>query len=424
MKKKYDVFISYRRTGGFESANLIAEKLKGMGYSVFFDVESLRSGKFNDQLYRVIEQCKDFIVVLPIQGLDRCSNEDGSPNQEDWIRKEVVYAMQTHKNIIPVMLAGVQWPQRMPEGMETLKDYQSITASNHETFDLAMQRLAGYLNSKPHRIKMLRSLVCILAACVALAVVAYLMLLQMARPVCVSIANEYSIAMGLVHELRCEEEEIKNEWDGFIRDYHAASTQRRKEELESELISILNYKVKTGEEIRKQIRPMISLTGWQTFLIGLYGSQIEDAQALPMAVEGYVDDLDSLLAVVKRVVVMRTYKPYEEQHIKFQIQFYEHAVNMMYYTYLQEITKLPEECLKVHRELVRKWNLLPTISLTLQQEEYERLAQVEFSKMESVLQKMESEMTLRENEMYEIDQRLDTLEAMAESLGLQYGSDE
>ena len=97
---------------------------------------------------------------------------------------------------------------------------------------------------------------------------------------------------------------------------------------------------------------------------------------------------------------------------------------MMYYTYLQEITKLPEECLKVHRELVRKWNLLPTISLTLQQEEYERLAQVEFSKMESVLQKMESEMTLRENEMYEIDQRLDTLEAMAESLGLQYGSDE
>ena len=65
MKTKYDIFISYRRTGGFESANLIAEKLRGMGYSVFFDVESLRSGEFNKQLYNVIEQCKDFVVVLP-----------------------------------------------------------------------------------------------------------------------------------------------------------------------------------------------------------------------------------------------------------------------------------------------------------------------------------------------------------------------
>ena len=39
---KYDVFISYRRDA-FESANLIAEKLRSAGYTVFFDVEMLRS---------------------------------------------------------------------------------------------------------------------------------------------------------------------------------------------------------------------------------------------------------------------------------------------------------------------------------------------------------------------------------------------
>lgn len=60
----YDVFISYRRSS-FESANLIAEKLRSMGYRVFFDVETLRSGKFNEQLFQVIENCADFIVVLP-----------------------------------------------------------------------------------------------------------------------------------------------------------------------------------------------------------------------------------------------------------------------------------------------------------------------------------------------------------------------
>ena len=156
MKTKYDIFISYRRTGGFESANLIAEKLRGMGYSVFFDVESLRSGKFNEQLYHVIEQCKDFVIVLPENGLDRCSNNDGKPNEEDWIRKEVIHAIERQKNIVPVMLSGFEWPAQTPDGMVSLKDYQAITASNHETFDLAMLRLAGYLKSKPHKFKLLK----------------------------------------------------------------------------------------------------------------------------------------------------------------------------------------------------------------------------------------------------------------------------
>ena len=48
MKAKYDVFICYRRIG-FESANLIATRLKAEGYRVFIDVESLRSGKFKDE---------------------------------------------------------------------------------------------------------------------------------------------------------------------------------------------------------------------------------------------------------------------------------------------------------------------------------------------------------------------------------------
>ena len=59
---KYDVFISYRRTS-YESVNLIATRLKARGYRVFFDLESMRSGPFNKQLYSVIEQCKDFVLV-------------------------------------------------------------------------------------------------------------------------------------------------------------------------------------------------------------------------------------------------------------------------------------------------------------------------------------------------------------------------
>ena len=140
----YDVFISYRREA-FESANLIAEKLRSAGYTVFFDLETLREGKFNEQLLTEIEHCTDFLVVLPQGGLDRCV----SP--EDWVRREVCHAMLHGKNIIPVMLSGFQWPMPMPEGMEDLSDYQAITATSREYFDLSMKRLMGYLHSKPHR---------------------------------------------------------------------------------------------------------------------------------------------------------------------------------------------------------------------------------------------------------------------------------
>ena len=109
--KRYDVFVSYRRSS-YESANLIATRLKAAGYSVFFDLETMRSGLFNEQLYSVIEDCKDFILVLPPDALDRCFDE------EDWVRKEVLHAMAHEKNIVPVMLNGFQWPSPMPDGME------------------------------------------------------------------------------------------------------------------------------------------------------------------------------------------------------------------------------------------------------------------------------------------------------------------
>ncbi|MCQ2306670.1 MAG: TIR domain-containing protein [Bacteroidales bacterium] len=418
MKTKYDIFISYRRAGGFESANLIAEKLRGMGYSVFFDVESLRSGKFNEQLYLVIEQCKDFVVVLPENALDRCSNEDGTPNEEDWIRKEVLYAMRHQKNIVPVMLSGFEWPEKMSAGLESLKDYQAITASSHETFDLAMLRLSGYLNSKPHKFKLLKTIACVVAILVALTAVAYFSLLQVARPVCTSVANEFTISMGLVHELRCYEDKIKTEWEGFRNSYNTAITQSRKADLETDMLNLLDHKESAGEVIRGQIRPAINLSGWQTVLLGLYGSQKEDIEVLPMFVESYVDEFDTLVNIARRVVTKHAYSPYNMQNVNQNFQFYEHSVNMLFYTYLQEITKFPEGCRKSHDKLINSWNLLPTVSMTLQQEEYERLSQVELSKMEELLNKMESLNTIRENETYDMAKRLDTIEAMADALGL------
>ena len=93
MKKKFDIFISYRRDGGFETANLIHDRLTRAGYNVFMDIENLRSGKFNEQLYTQIDNCKEILVILGPNSLERCINED------DWLRLEVAYAIKNNKNI-------------------------------------------------------------------------------------------------------------------------------------------------------------------------------------------------------------------------------------------------------------------------------------------------------------------------------------
>ena len=72
--RKYDIFLSYRRDGGAETAKHLRDTLTERGYSVFLDVESLRAGAFNTELYRVIEHCTDFLLILPQNGLDRCAD--------------------------------------------------------------------------------------------------------------------------------------------------------------------------------------------------------------------------------------------------------------------------------------------------------------------------------------------------------------
>lgn len=139
-----DIFISYRRDGGDMVSHILYERLTQMGYTVFLDIESLRSGKFNEAIYEKIEQCKDFLLVLPAGSLDRCKDED------DWVRREIECAMRYHKNIIPVMLRGFEWPDDLPESLKDLRLFNGMTAST-EYFDMFLVKLTEFFTTpKPH----------------------------------------------------------------------------------------------------------------------------------------------------------------------------------------------------------------------------------------------------------------------------------
>lgn len=139
---KYDIFISYRRDGGDTLSQLLYDRLTHRGYKVFLDIESLNSGKFNEKLLDVIEECKDMVVVLPPNALDRCFNE------EDWLYREVKHGIAHRKNIVPVMMKGFKWPEILPEAIQDLQNYNGIQ-DNKDYFDAVIDKLTTHLTSRP-----------------------------------------------------------------------------------------------------------------------------------------------------------------------------------------------------------------------------------------------------------------------------------
>jgi hypothetical protein len=115
MEKKYDVFISYRREGGYDTAKHLYDLLTRDGYRVTFDIDTLRAGDFDTQLFQRIDQCKDFILIVDQHAFDRTLDTDFDP-KKDWMRCELAYALKQNKNIIPVFLSGVTgFPEGLPD---------------------------------------------------------------------------------------------------------------------------------------------------------------------------------------------------------------------------------------------------------------------------------------------------------------------
>ena len=135
----YDVFISYRRDGGDDLSRLLYMSLKHDGYQVFYDVETMRSGKFNQQILDSIAASRSVIVVLPPHGLDRCADP------EDWVRLELEYAIRSGKLLIPVMMRGFEWPEQLPGSLDDLRFYQGIVADN-SVFETWYGKLRSYIN--------------------------------------------------------------------------------------------------------------------------------------------------------------------------------------------------------------------------------------------------------------------------------------
>lgn len=390
---KYDVFVSYRRSS-FESANLIAEKMRSKGFSVFFDVETLRSGKFNEQLYDVIDNCNDFILVLPPNALDKCHNE------EDWVRRELIRAMQAKKNIVPVQLAGFEWPSPMPQGLEELPNYQAIIAGEQEFFDMSMDRLASYLKSKPR--KNLRSLIykllAIMSTIVILASLSLAVLFQASKPICKDVASNVTSGMSILNVLYSKTKSIVSHWEDFIARYESA----RNEEERTKAISFFSdLYVDMASDIKfyqDQYTRLPEITSSQANLLGLYKVEVNEIDSFYGIYDAFFFQVDheikhilKLLSDTRGLSDVKLRKHNTLMVVK-GIEMLQAMMDSVFYSYLELMSKFPNVAHEKYYILSPEWKEFPKpVGLNLSIEEYRVYQNAAANRAESAVAQMEQD---------------------------------
>ena len=135
---KTDIFISYRRSDGRDTARTVQLALKSAGAgNIFFDYSSLRDGVFNEKIYQAIDECHTFVLILSPESMDRCVNTG------DWVAKEIERAHAAGCEIIPLAINSNYdaWPQGLPESLCFLKGIHQTKLLTDEYFDDSIKRL-------------------------------------------------------------------------------------------------------------------------------------------------------------------------------------------------------------------------------------------------------------------------------------------
>ena len=150
----YDIFISYRSEGGFETAKHLNDLLVRDGYNVSFDKNMAREGDFDKILFDRIEQCRDFLVVVDRHAFDRMINPapDYDP-KKDWMRVEIAYALKLKRNIVSILLPGASYPKNLPEDLDKL-DVKNGPGYSENYYDHFYDTLKNsFLHSVPRNVQ-------------------------------------------------------------------------------------------------------------------------------------------------------------------------------------------------------------------------------------------------------------------------------
>ena len=404
--KPYDIFISYRRSS-YDTANLIATRLKAAGYSVFFDMETLRAGKFNEQLYDVIDNCKDFVLVLPPKALNRCVNED------DWVRLEVCRAMAAKKNIIPVMLNGFTWPDPMPDGMQELSYYNALTASAVEYFDLAMERLQQkYLISKRHLPvrKIMKISLILIATLAALAAITMGVFRVLSKDVCLKYATAITRDASYVHIIAEENHNLQRDWTEFNNQLPYESDKGRLEVLQTDMLARIDLAETNLKQSWQVDSVEMQISDYHSFLLSLHGINAEEIAISPQFATLYLTDYLGQLETMRNAVVQPT--TINRRFVNALFEVFNHSINTYYASVLSELSAFPKSSLVSYNEFYKHWTYFPkTYKVGESREYYEDIQNTEMKLADEALARYTTALEQYDAELEDLQRQNDEFEA-------------
>lgn len=409
MKTKFDIFISYRRDGGLELADSIYQRLINAGYSAFLDLEQLNSGKFNTKLISVIEQCRDFIIVLPPHALERCNEED------DWVRQEIECALANKKNVIPIMLRGFEWPANdsLPESLRDLPNYNGISASDHNVFVENIERLKNnFLLSKPgvtwKRYK--KHILCIIAFLLVVTGIALGICFNNHKQY-VSLCNEISMNMilevGKLNNNILVAEDVLESWEQFVNGYDIEELPY----LQKELNMTIDYARENMQELN-----LLQLTDSEISMLRNNNIELGEIDAFSTFAEYVQNDINSFFDVVVMFSEM-SINDYIKKTPEYSYKSLVVSLKALYYGTLSMFKTMPITIYDKLHQMTPQMALLSDISLSNSKEDYDALQKGAMIELERIVEKMR----VKTNELIrEVEQMEFKQEKMEEELNRMY----
>jgi hypothetical protein len=108
----------------------------------------LEAGKFDNSLLQNIQSARNFILVLTSGALDRCMNDS---KQKDWVHKEVVCALNSDCNIIPVFDSfSMPRSKDLPVTMRGLTSYNGVNWV-HEYQSACVDKIERFVRTQAGR---------------------------------------------------------------------------------------------------------------------------------------------------------------------------------------------------------------------------------------------------------------------------------
>lgn len=144
-KTTYDVFISYRRQGGAEKAELTKGELTKRGFResrMFMDTRNITSGNYIESIIDALDKSGNVVVIITKGCFDNL------PEDSTWV-KEIEHALKTGKNIVPMYFDGISEVRiaDMPENIHRLS-FENAVMYVHQYADASFDRLASRLTKE------------------------------------------------------------------------------------------------------------------------------------------------------------------------------------------------------------------------------------------------------------------------------------